>query len=373
MRRPGEGDIPRRPSNNKSLDVSVIKQALKGVPVVGWGLKTIYSFGKRVWREFRHSVAGYRFLRRQDLLIVSGGGQLDDEWGGAWGHPFALFKWAVLAWMARVPYAVASVGACKISSHTSRFFLSSALRMARYRSYRDRNSKNIAADLLPRAKGDEIVADLAFSLPSSELPPPAGIRSLSHSRTIVAISPIAYAKPGSWPYEDSAHYDRYLQQMTQIVSQLVQKGYFIVVVSSSLGDDESVTAEMLGRLGEDCRKLHGGQIYVPSITSWKELVASLRDVDFLIASRLHSVILGFSTQKPVIAISFDPKVDWVMEDVEQSDYVLRIRDFTADDVVKALGRVEQRKKIIIEQIADYLQRNLIALTRQYDTLAGLAK
>src|SRR6185437_9395874 len=55
-------------------------------------------------------------------LIVSGGGQLDEEWGGAWGHPFALFKWAMLARLAKVPLAFASVGACKAASTTSRFF-----------------------------------------------------------------------------------------------------------------------------------------------------------------------------------------------------------------------------------------------------------
>ena len=51
--------------------------------------------------EVRHSVEGYRFLRTQHLLVVSGGGQLTEEWGGAWQHPFGLFKWAILAQSSR--------------------------------------------------------------------------------------------------------------------------------------------------------------------------------------------------------------------------------------------------------------------------------
>ena len=55
----------------------------------------------RGWRwfirtEMTHVLKGFSFLKDVDLLIFSGGGQLDDGWGGAWGHPYALLKWAVL-------------------------------------------------------------------------------------------------------------------------------------------------------------------------------------------------------------------------------------------------------------------------------------
>ena len=54
-------------------------------------------------------------LRTQDLLIISGGGQLDEEYGGAWRLPFAICKWVLLARLARVPCAMASVGAGMIT------------------------------------------------------------------------------------------------------------------------------------------------------------------------------------------------------------------------------------------------------------------
>ena len=64
-----------------------------------------------------------------------------------------------------------------------------------------------------------------------------------------------------------------------------------------------------------------------STPTWRDLVATFREVDFVIVSRLHSAILGFVADKPMVAISFDPKVDWVMEDLGQADYLLHIRDF----------------------------------------------
>jgi polysaccharide pyruvyl transferase WcaK-like protein len=355
-------------SSHKRLNAALIKRTLKRVPVLGWCLKTIYGWGK----EFRHCVAGYHFLCAQDLLIVSGGGQLCDRWGGPWHHPFALFKWAVLARMAKIPYVVASVGASTEASRTSRLFLSAALRMARYRSYRDKNSRDFAIGLVSRAAGDSVVPDAAFSLPSSKLPRPAGIRALAQGRTIVALSPIAYAKPGRWPHEDRALHNRYVQQMARVALQLLERGYFLVIVCSSLSDDESVIPEILGCLDQKSKKRFVQQMHIATITGWQDLMASLMDVDFLIASRLHSVILGFVSQRPTIAISFHPKVDWVMEDLGQTDYLLQIRDFTAQHVIETLDRLALRKNGVIEQIGSYQHRILSVLAAQYDALAQLA-
>ena len=369
---PADRECPTPIANEEDHKSSSIKQAVRQVPGMLWFLKPIYKAARRVYQELRHCAGAYRFLRTEDLLIVSGGGQLDEEWGGPWGHPFTLFKWAVLARIAHVPFAIASVGACKLTSKTSRFFVSVALRMAQYRSYRDQASRTIAAHLMPQITHDSIVPDLAFSLPASELPPPAGIRSISDGRTVVAISPIAFAKPGIWPTPDRDLYDRYLLQATQAVARLLERGYFLVIVCSSLGDDERVIPELLNRLDDRSKRLATRQVYVPKIKTWKDLVASLRDADFLIASRLHSIILGFLTETPSVAISFDPKVDWVMEDLGQADYLLHIGDFASEDVTKALQRIELRRSLVVELIRSYQHNMLSASARQYDVLIKLA-
>ena len=103
-------------------------------------------------------------------------------------------------------------------------------------------------------------------------------------------------------------------------------------------------------------------------------VAVLRDVDYLIASRLHGTILGFVSQTPAVAISFDPKVDWVMEDLHQTDYLLHFQDFTAEDVLNAFDRLKVRRDAVVEQIASYRQEIFSApLPRgNMTSLAGLA-
>jgi polysaccharide pyruvyl transferase WcaK-like protein len=355
--------------NDPGAWTGAIKTTLKSVPVLWQCLKV----GVAIPQEIRHSIKGYRFLCTQDLLIVSGGGQLSDLHGGAWAHPFVLFKWAVLAGIARVPFAIASVGAHgEFGSTLSRVFLSAALRSARYRSYRDQKTRELTTVLLQRVAADPVVPDLVFSMPRSQLPPPAGIRGIAQRRTVVAISPMAFAKPGRWPTEDRALHDRYLCEMAEVLSQLLRREYFLVIVYSSLFDDESVIPELLARLDDESKQRLAAQMHLPTIATWKDLVATLRDVDLLIASRLHSTILGFVSETPLIAVSFDPKVDWVMQDLGQTDYLLQIGDFTAKDVIDRLDRLMLCKNVVSRQIASYRHRIASVFAKQYDTLAEFA-
>ena len=365
-----EADYPGR-----KVWTNPIKRALRSVPGLVPLLKRARAWVTAIRREIFHSFEGYRVLRTQDLLLVSGGGQLDEEYGGAWRLPYAICKWVLLARLARVPCAMVSVGVGKITLSASRTLISIALRMCLYRSFRETKSRAIAASLLPRATNDSVVPDLAFSLPDSELPSPiGGIRTMARGRPVIALSPIAYARPGSWPTPNRALHDRYVQQMAQVLSCLTRQGYFLIVVCSSLGDDESVIPDLLGRVDDEMKCSLYGQIHLPTIKTWRDLVAVLRDTDYLIASRLHGTILGFVTQTPAVAISFDPKVDWVMEDLKQTDYLLHFQDFTAEDVLNAFKRIKARRDAVVEQIASYRQGILStsASARQYDLLAGLA-
>jgi polysaccharide pyruvyl transferase WcaK-like protein len=220
---------------------------------------------------------------------------------------------------------------------------------------------------------DSVVPDLAFSLPDSELPSlVTEIRTMACGRPVIALSPICYAKPGNWPTPNRDLHDRYVQQMVQVLSSLSQRGNFLVIACSSLGDDEGVIPDLLGRSHEEMKHGTDSQIHFATVKTWRDLVSVLRDADYLIASRLHGTILGFVTQTPVVAISFDPKVNWVMEDLQLTDYLLHIRDFTAEEVLGALDRIKVRRDVVVDRIASYRQSILSASSQQYDSLSRLA-
>ena len=364
--------------NPRGVRFRRIRKVLRHIPgaraAKGYLKKTRSRFGV-IRSEVHHWAEGYRFLRAHDLLLFSGGGQLDDNYGGPRGLPLTLLKWVLLARFARVPCAMASVGVGTIKSPVSRRLISVALRLCSYRSFREARSRVAASTMFQGAIDDSVVPDFALSLSDSELPPPVGsIRAMAGGRPVVAVSPMAFAKPVNWPAPDRALHDRYLQQMAAVLSMLCQQDYFVVVACSSRGDDESVIPDILERLDKELREGPPEKIYLPKINTWKELVSVLQNADYLIASRLHGTVFGFLTETPVVAISFAPKADWIIEYLYQSDYRLDIRDFTAEDVLKVLKRIERDKDSVVERIASHRKEILLdsGCAQQYSLLAKLA-
>jgi polysaccharide pyruvyl transferase WcaK-like protein len=349
---------------------SITRYAHKS-PYIKYILKSPYKVVLTCAREILHCANGYRFLRHKNLLIIAGGGQIDEEWGGAYGHPYALLKWSVLSRIAGVPCAFASVGACKIRTRSARLFLSIALRLACYRSYRDSNSRTIASSLQRRNYCDFVVPDLAFSLKYSPIEQ-SGISNVCVlNGPVIAISLIAYAKPGRWPSENQGLYDRYLIQMASVVTQLLKCQKRLIFVCSSLVDDESVISDLLELLSTETRSLILKQLCVQKVVTWQEYITSMRYVELLIASRLHSAILAAICNIPIIAISFDSKVDWMMTDLEMSEYVMPIRNFIAGDVLKAVTRVQECRGHCVGRIKSYQSKILPICERQYDDLVDL--
>ncbi len=143
--------------------------------------------------EITHIVNGFRFIKDVNFLIISGGGQLDDFFGGPWGHPYALLKWTVLARLRGIRPIFLSVGFGELDSRLSRLFIRTALSLASYRSYRDTGSR----DLMKCAgfrRDDPVYPDLAYSLPLNR-----SHNSQDHRRAgrVVGLSPFCYCHPRS--------------------------------------------------------------------------------------------------------------------------------------------------------------------------------
>ena len=77
-------------------------------------------------------------VRCLDILIISGGGQLLDSWGGPWKFPYTIFKWIILAKLSRLECYFINVGAGPLEHSLSKYFIRCALLLANYISFRDR-------------------------------------------------------------------------------------------------------------------------------------------------------------------------------------------------------------------------------------------
>ena len=338
-----------------------LKRAIRGL-LFRMGLGPLV----RLAQESVHIFRSYRLLRTVDMLVVAGGGQLDDEWGGSWAHPYALMKWAVLARAAGGSVIFLSVGGCRAELRLTRLFLRIALSFACYRSYRDEGSRQLALAIARSADGP-VVPDLAFSLPIPRQPQRADSDS---AQLRVGVSPIAFARPGMWPTEDGAQYHRYMNELAFFATALLKRGISVTLFSSCPPDDQ-LFEDLRARVDSRVEAAARTNLLFGNAASVQDLLSLLHSLDFIVASRLHGLILSFLAGKPCVALSYDRKIDALMTDVGLTDYCLDIRSFTGEIVLTKFLDLQTKGLKVVSKISVTNCHYDQILQTQYRRLAGL--
>lgn len=356
---------PRDPERPQGL-----RAAIKSVPFVG----RILKFLVRQWRslrnfvpEVRHLWRSFQAVRTLDLLVVSGGGQLDEEFGGPWGHPYVLFRWAMLARLARTPVAFASVGVGYMDRPLTRFFTRAALASAAYRSFRDPGSKRLVARWR-FTENDPIISDLALSLRVSA----DSTRRRPGEPALVGLSPMIYGHSRHWPTGRPEVYEHYSRRLADFARWLLSQGHNLLLFRSS-GADRVAIADLRARLLE----LAGPEVFTRieerEADTVEQFFLDVAPVDYVVASRLHGVIMSHMLGKPVVAISFDRKVDAHLESMEQIQYRVDITRFEVTDLIERFGALVGNAEAERDRIVDRIAGSRSLLDAQYDTLLKLAR
>lgn len=335
--------------------INLVYPLLKGLRKILLGLMPI-------WEEIRFLVNSFWILRDLNVLVISGGGALDEYWGGPWRHPFALFKWAALAKIARVKLYVLSVGASSLKSPVTQFFVKCVLALADFRSFRDENSKRLVENIGFTGES-HVFPDLAYNLEIDKSHRPF---IKSNESRIVGINPIAYFDPRSWPEKDDIVYRNYVSKMSSFIYWLVQEQYRTLFFATDIFMDRLVVTDIKECLENMAATKLNGQIIDPSILTVSDLLVQISSTDLIVASRLHAILLSHVMHKPVLAISYDKKVKTLMENMGQLEYCQDIKRFEVDSLIDVFKSLESNKKILERQIVQRMVSYRDALQDQFD-------
>jgi polysaccharide pyruvyl transferase WcaK-like protein len=350
--------------HRETLKLSRVKQWMKKIPL----LRSCGRAVRACSMEIAHILAAARLVRELDRLIIPGGGALDDFWGGPWGQPWALFKWSLLGRVFGVPFLFVSIGKCSLERPLSRFFVRVALRLAEYRSYRDDNSK-IAVQSLIDARNDPVYPDLAFSYPCPIVQTSHSNRS-QDGRLVVGVSPMAYCDPRAWPRKEEGRYTAYVSQLAEMVKWLIKEGHCVLFFTTDYADTATVkdvqTMISDSEIDADTIQILPGS----AEQSPDSLLKGISCADLIIASRLHGVILSHLNLTPVLALSFDPKVDAHMNAVGQKDYCLAIDHLQLDTLIERFTVLKAGLQREQAQLRSAALRFRHLLDLQYDRILG---
>jgi len=307
---------------------------------------------RRVWNVFR--CAG-----RIDALLISGGGQLDDFWGGPWGSPYELFLWSFLCRLRGRRVLVFATGVDNLTTRLGRWFAFTAVRFANYSVYRDRWS----LEVLQRA---------GVSLDSRVCPDPAFSLDVGavlaceprNDHPIVVVCPISER---AWRHREDASYDRYLNELVTACERLIEQGCFVRLSNSQVKMDIPLAETMAKRLA-DRVGTSGTTWDVMTARTVGEYVDVARQADVVVASRLHGVMLPIVAGTPAIAVSYMRKVSQLMVELDMAEHDTELTEMSADTLVRMvvtlLGDASQAREKIAA-LNDKLRRELDV---QYDAL-----
>ena len=293
--------------------------------------RALYGLAERfrnLIRETTHLIRSFGVVRSLDLLIVSGGGQLCDLW---WDQPYNVFKFCVLAKLSRTPVFIVGVGADLIRARSSRFFARWTVRLANYASFRDAESQSLIRSLGVKSE-THVCPDPAYGLDLRDYE----IGDSSRRRTgRVGLNPMGFCDPRVWPRQDAAAYNSYLDKLAHFSSWLLAQNYDLELFTSDIGVDKYAIDDLKERLLAVAGENASHRVVCRPVLDLRELLLQLSTFDFVITTKFHGVIFSHLLEKPVVALSYLPKIDYLMRRVGHQKYCLSIEDFNVRSLIEA--------------------------------------
>jgi polysaccharide pyruvyl transferase WcaK-like protein len=305
---------------------------------------------------------GYRFAREFRFLVVGLGGVFDEAWGGKWRDLYSIFRWTVLARLARTPVLCLSVGVEEVHTTLGKFFCKTALSLAKYRSFRDKESKKKIEEMGVTGE-NRIFPDLAFGL---DVPKKLLSATRQEKNKVIGVSPMAYYDPRFWPVRDASAYQAYLKRLASFVSWLLCNGYDVVLFPTQIRMDRTAIEELRASVLEDVPVSVHDRLTDRYLRTVDECLALVSQFAIVVTSRLHGVILSFLAGTPVLAISPANKVDSLMEDMELTEYVLGISKIELPSLIDRFQKLDGRRDIMKHRLQQKVAEYRLAVEAQFD-------
>jgi polysaccharide pyruvyl transferase WcaK-like protein len=359
--------LPYQNKNSEAGFKNKVKSALSEHRIFLGVLRTINAVAiqkpRNVFSEIMFLARSFAIMRTFDILIISGGGQLLDSWGGPWAFPYTIFKWILLGKLSGVKCYFLNVGAGPLQHPLSKFLVKRALFLADYVSFRDQKSKALVNEI--GFVGEcQTSPDCVYGLDVCQF---NTSRIRMRDEPVVGISPMPYCDPSRYYIRDQLAYDSYIRKLALFGSWLSHRcGLTLfsteVWFDSKAIDDLDLTLKKLPEMDVERLLIHG------PITNTEELLSQMSSMDYIITSRFHGVIFAHLMNIPVVALSPHPKVATLMNNLGLSEYCLDIDTVDPVLLTATFTRMVNNKDDIKVRMAEKATLYKNALTRQFNQL-----
>jgi len=252
----------------------------------------------------------WRIIGKSKLLISGGGSLLQDKTSK---RSLSYYAWVIrAAEMQKTKTAVLANGIGPISYPSNKRLTAKVISGADEVSVRDNDSRNELIRIGVQAEKIRVSADPAFLIrPADEEAVAKTMAGLGVKGGFFAVS----VRPLGKPEEDAAENECVIREIASACGKIAdQSGLTPVIIPMQEVQD-----------GRICESLHemlkdkGAVLYRPG--NAPQLIGVLAHAEMVMSMRLHLVIFASSAGVPVIGLSYDPKVNSMLQQLGQEHCV----------------------------------------------------
>ncbi len=321
--------------------------------------KTAATYGVEsiLWSD---ALAMLEAVRQTDLVIIGGGGIFHDYWGfnpnafltdNHWGISFYTAP-AVMATIYEKPVMLYAIGVGPLLSEHGRRFTKVACDAAAAITVRDKASQELLESIGVPAERIAVTVDPVFGF-STEKDTAAleVLQNLNAARPLIGVAFRHWdvgIHPGFWEQEVAAGLDLFLQN---------HEGSILFVpfqrLEGKVEDDTTIANRIRSRMKHQDRTM----VLEPEFSP-RQIYTVLSQCDLVIGMRLHSLILSILGRVPVLALSYDTKVNQAMERTGLQEFELDIRSVEAPRLAELMSHaLAAKKESNSEGLADLARQN----------------
>ena len=321
----------------------------------------LIRLARAVFSELAFLAGSGRRIKTFDVMILGGGGQLTDR-SGPWGFPYTIFTWFLLAKSARLKCIVLNAGVGPLISPLSKFFITRALLVADYVSFRDEESQALARKI-GFAGSSHVFPDNVYGLEISAV---CAAGPKRRDQPLVGLAPMDY--PVDPPFDankDKIIYEALVAKFAAFASLLSRRSYRLAVFGTDIGTDPAAIQDFRTKVEADYH------IFTPQyepIQSLENVLLRVSTFDYVVTCRFHGVVFAHLLNKPVLAIAHHPKVMNLMNALELSKYCVDIRTFDPRSVADTFECLVNDRDEVKSRMASTLKNYKSRLKVQFDEL-----
>jgi polysaccharide pyruvyl transferase WcaK-like protein len=303
------------------------------------------------------------WVRHHDVVIVPGMGVLETSQPlRPWHFPYSIFLVTAFGRLFRTKVALVSVGADDIRQPLTRRLVTTAARLASYRSFRDTFSRDAMRRIGLDTSGDSVYPDLAFALPiPRDIPVVAGM---------VGVGVMDYNGSSDDRLQADRLHASYVENMKNFVLWLVENGRSVRLFTTDV-HDEPIMDEVIAYLRAHRPQLGPSQLVAEPISSIDELMRQIASVDTVVASRFHNVLCALMLAKPTLSVGYAPKFEVLMEEVGLAEFCQSAHSVDVDRLIDQFTELESRSTQLKQMIMARTAANVRLLDHQFATLSAL--